>query len=220
MAGREAGLLESGLDWLSAELQPANDTQRVGEDDVTEDPFFRDSFFHPDLIADDEPCKAILTAHVSGLRVWDLAILLPNIAFLLFLFYRLSSTRQKLRATNSQLHRSLFFLVLACSLASALRCLLAMLLHLDSPQHDTANKVVWVAGRFVLLTGELSVAAFAAAFGVPDSRAAVRRVTLGCGLLALAVCAVQAYLEIYRPFYGLQVSPLIVQHNTTVSALR
>ena len=55
------------------------------------------------------------------IQVWDLIILIPNLAFLLFIFYKLPSTRLKLRATNSELFRSLYSIVLTCSLASALR---------------------------------------------------------------------------------------------------
>ena len=123
------------------------------------------------------------------LQVWDLIILIPNLAFLLFLFYKLPSTRLKLRATNSELFRSLYSIVLTCSLASALRylpeqtktlllalrsnltrCLLSMMLHLDSVEHDLANKGVWVTTRFLLLTAELSVVAFGCAFGVRENK--------------------------------------------------
>ena len=40
---------------------------------TTEDPFFQDIFFHPDLIEDDDDCKVILHVTIgdSLLRVWD-----------------------------------------------------------------------------------------------------------------------------------------------------
>ena len=127
------------------------------------------------------------------IQVWDLIILIPNLAFLLFLFYKLPSTRLKLRATNSELFRSLYSIVLTCSLASALRyslwtpqkartiffcyvqalglrCLLSMMLHLDAVEHDLANKGVWATTRFLLLTAELSVVAFGCAFGVRENK--------------------------------------------------
>ena len=50
------------------------------------------------------------------------------------------------------------------------RCLLSMMLHLDSVEHDLANKGVWVTTRFLLLTAELSVVAFGCAFGVRESK--------------------------------------------------
>ena len=45
-----------------------------------------------------------------------------------------------------------------------------MMLHLDSVEHDLANKGVWVTTRFLLLTAELSVAAFGCAFGVRENK--------------------------------------------------
>ena len=45
-----------------------------------------------------------------------------------------------------------------------------MMLHLDSVEHDLANKGVWVTTRFLLLTAELSVVAFGCAFGVRESK--------------------------------------------------
>lgn len=113
--------MEQGLDWISKELVGDNSssTEDPGpglEDPMPtlEDPFFRDSFFHPDLIPDSSPCKAVLHYHVgaSSIRLWDLLLLLPNLAFLLLLFYRLPSARAWLRASSSNLHRCLYHLVL------------------------------------------------------------------------------------------------------------
>ena len=202
-----AELEASVLNKLAEFFEPSNGTSDPPAGVTTEDPFFQDEFFHPNLIADSEPCKAILHYHVgsSNLRLWDLLILVPNLAFLLFLFYRLPSSRQRLRATNSQLYKSLYTIVLTCSLVSALRCLLAMMVHLDSTQHDLANKGFWVISRFILLTAELSVAISGAAFGVMDSKQAVGRICLAAALVSFLVCGVQAYLEIFQPFYGFKV---------------
>lgn len=213
MAGLEASLMEQGLDWISRELVGDNTTSEAalaGQDPGPgeEDPFFRDSFFHPDLIPDSEPCKEILHFQVgaSTIRLWDLLLLLPNLAFLLFLFYRLPWARARLGASPSHLHRCLHHLVLASSLAGALRCLLAMLLQLASPHHHTADTVVWLAARLVLLTAELAVAALAGAFGLVEEREVVRRVVVGSGVVAVLVCGVQGGLELAAPYYGLQLS--------------
>ena len=48
-----------------------------------------------------------------------------------------------------------------------------MMLHLDSVEHDLANKGVWVTTRFLLLTSELCVVAFGSAFGVREDRVSV-----------------------------------------------
>jgi len=80
-----------------------------------------------------------------------------------------------------------------------------MMLHLDSMEHDLANKGVWVTTRFLLLTSELCVVAFGSAFGVREDRVSIQRISLVCAAISFLVCAVQAYLEIFQPFYGFQV---------------
>ena len=74
MAGIEASILDKATDWLAKELEPSNssmDTITIPAGPTTEDPFFRDAFFHPSLIPDSEPCKAILHYHLgsTNLRV-------------------------------------------------------------------------------------------------------------------------------------------------------
>merc|ERR1712126_591191 len=213
MAELETNFMNKTIGLFTSMFEPsANETKvnqiKINSEPITEDPFFRDTFFHPSLIKDSEPCKAILHYHLgnTNLRVWDLIILLPNVVFLLFLFYKLPTTRLKLRATNSYLLSTLYFLVLTCSLVSALRCLLGMIIHLDNVSHDLANKGVWVTSRFILLSSELSVAVFGAAFGVRDTRHSVQTICLGCSLTSFVVCVIQAYLEIFQPFYGFQIS--------------
>ena len=78
MAGIEASILDKTMDWLEKELEPANssmDTTTTPAGPTTEDPFFRDVFFHPSLIPDSEPCKAILHYHLgnTNLRVSNLS---------------------------------------------------------------------------------------------------------------------------------------------------
>ena len=74
MAGIEASILDKTMDWLEKGLEPANssmDTITIPAGPTTEDPLFRDAFFHPSLIPDSEPCKAILHYHLgnTNLRV-------------------------------------------------------------------------------------------------------------------------------------------------------
>ena len=58
-------------------------------------------------------CKNILYASIfgGGLRAWDLLILIPTAAFLLFLILRFRHARQKLGATNSPIFRAFYALV-------------------------------------------------------------------------------------------------------------
>eukprot|EP00092_Neocalanus_flemingeri_P024036 GFUD01026071.1.p1 GENE.GFUD01026071.1~~GFUD01026071.1.p1 ORF type:complete len:384 (-),score=81.75 GFUD01026071.1:244-1395(-) len=198
-------VLKKGADLLFGPY--SNTTEEDTGPTTEEDPFFQDTFFHPSLIKDDEPCKAILHYHVgdSNLRVWDILILLPNIAFLFFLFYRLPSTRLRLRATNSKVFRTLYTIVVTCSLVSSLRCFIAMLIHLANPTHDMANTVIWIIGRFVFLTSELSVALLGLTSGSAERTGHTRRIVFACSVIAFIICTIQAYLEIFQPFYGFQV---------------
>jgi len=208
MGDFESEILEKGIEEVSDFLfGPLSNTTEDKSGPVTEDPFFQDTFFHPTLIKDDEPCKAILHYHVgdSHLRVWDVLILLPNLGFLLFLFYRLPSTRLRLRATNSTMFRTLYSIVLTCSLVSCLRCFIAMLIHLANPSHDMANTVIWIIGRFVFLTSELSVALLGLTSGSAEQAGHTRRVVFTCSVTSFILCTIQAYLEIFKPFYGFQV---------------
>ena len=72
MAEIEASILDKATEWLAKgleELEPANssmETIAIPNGPTTEDPWFRDTFFHPSLIPDSEPCKAILHYHLSN----------------------------------------------------------------------------------------------------------------------------------------------------------
>jgi len=208
MGDFESEILEKGFEEVSDLLfGPLTNTTEEDSAPGTEDPFFQDTFFHPNLIRDDEPCKAILHYQVGGsfLRVWDVLILLPNIAFLLFLFFRLPTTRLRLRATSSSLFRSLYSIVFTCSLVSCLRCFIAMIIHMAHPSHAMANTVIWIIARFVFLTSELSVALLGLTAGSAERAGHGRRVIFTCSVTAFIICTIQAYLEIFQPFYGFQV---------------
>ena len=75
MAGFEATILDKATDWLEKgleELEPANssmETITIPAGPTTEDPWFRDTFFHPSLIPDSEPCKAILHYHLGNTKL-------------------------------------------------------------------------------------------------------------------------------------------------------
>merc|ERR1712032_242811 len=68
------GILDKTMDWLEEKLEPVNSSMDIittPAGPTTEDPLFRDAFFHPSLIPDSEPCKAILHYHLgnTNLRV-------------------------------------------------------------------------------------------------------------------------------------------------------
>ena len=52
-------------------------------------------------------------------RFWDLLLLVPNVAFFIFLMWKLPSARAKIRLTSSPIFIT-FYLLVGCSLAEKL----------------------------------------------------------------------------------------------------
>ena len=178
----------------------------LGSISTTEDPLFQDTFFHPDLIEDDDDCKIILHVTIGNslFRVWDLIILIPNIVFLLFLFYQLPQTRSSLRSKEDIKMKTFHSFVFTLSLASALRCFLAIILNLSNPVHDVTNTIIWEFGAFVFLTIELAVLGLLLSEENIRNHQTRRLIAASC-ILALTVTASQLYCELDRPYYGLKV---------------
>ena len=190
-------------------LGKTNDTaaKNSGDDvSTTEDPFFQDTFFHPSLIKDDAPCKAILHSHIgdSNLRVWDILILTPNIVFIMFLFFRLSSIRMKLRTTNSHVLRMIHSLVVSLSLTSAFRCFTAILLYLVNPVHDVTDTLIWQTAHLIFLASELIIGILVMTGGKVenDTVSHCKRVMVLAAIIAVVISSVQLYLELHQPYYG------------------
>ena len=171
---------------------------------TTEDPLFQDTFFHPDLIEDDQICKAVLHAQVgkSGLRIWDVALLAPNVAFLLFLFYKHPKTRSRFLSQPSQGLKTYYSFALTLSLTAALRSFLAILLNFSSPNHDVTDAVIREVGATLFLSVELIIGVLLVAEN--KARAYWRWLTCSCCLLSLLVTVLQLYKEITAPYYGLR----------------
>ena len=180
----------------------------LGSSSTTEDPLFQDTFFHPDLIEDDDDCKVILHVTIGNslFRVWDLIILIPNVVFLLFLFYQLPKTRSSLHSSDCQdiKMKTLHSFVLTLSLTSALRCFLAIILNLSNPVHDVTNTIIWEFGSFVFLTIELAVVALVLSEDNIRNHQTRRLIAVSC-ILSLLLTASQLYCELDSPNYGLKV---------------
>lgn len=80
-----------------------------------------------------------------------------------------------------------------------------MVIHLANPTHDMANTVIWIIGRFIFLTSELSVALLGLTSGSAERPGHTRRIMFACSVISFILCTIQAYLEIFQPFYGFQV---------------
>ena len=156
------------------------------------------------MIEDDASCKAILHVHIgsSNLRVWDILLLVPNIGFLMFLFFRLSSIRMRLRTTNSNVISMMYSMMVALSLTSAFRCFIAIILYLSNPVHDITDSLIWQCCHMIYLTVELTNGVLAMTGGRRDTLSHCRMVVTMCGLVSLVMCSVQLYMELSQPYYG------------------
>lgn len=112
-------------------------------------------------------CKWVLYYEVglSRVRIWDLAIFVPNFIFFLFMLVQFNRARLKLRATSSPIFATFFSLVVLNVLISLIRCVVSMTVNASLAAGDYADKVLWIIVRFFLLSTEMSVVIFGLAFG-------------------------------------------------------
>lgn len=156
----------------------------------------------------DHACKWILYWELgsSRVRVWDLAILIPNVVFLLALAFRFDRARHKLRATSSAIYFTFYVLVILNTVVSVVRCVVSMTVNAALPAGSRTDKVLWVVVRFFLLSTELSVIIFGLAFGHLESRTSIQRVLIFTSLLSLSYSCTQGTLEIIAPDENFYVS--------------
>ena len=98
---------------VSEYLQPSNVSNSMDQDNFS---MFDNSFMNTDskIIPANHICKKILYIPIcegTSVRTWDVLLFLPNLAFVIFLAIRWSSTKRKLLATHSPIYRTFHFLV-------------------------------------------------------------------------------------------------------------
>ena len=159
-----------------------NQTKPIADDPDDKDfQNFDDSFIAGDdnevHILSSSVCKKILYVSVwkgSTVRAWDVIVLIPNLAFLIFLALRWTTTRRKLRATNSPIFRAFHFLVGANAILSVLRCCVSMIVAGAAERGNRSavvtDKMLWILLRCFMLATEMSVLVFGIAGGHLDSR--------------------------------------------------
>lgn len=146
-------------------------------------------------------CKWVLYYEVglSRVRIWDLAIFVPNFIFFLFMLVQFNRARLKLRATSSPIFATFFSLVVLNVLISLIRCVVSMTVNASLAAGDYADKVLWIIVRFFLLSTEMSVVIFGLAFGHLESKTSIRRVLLATSCISLAFSVSQGALEFVSP---------------------
>ncbi|CAD5218317.1 unnamed protein product [Bursaphelenchus okinawaensis] len=129
------------------------------------------------------------------LRYWDLAILVPNLLFLLFLLLKCGNMRRKLRHTSSPLFRAFFFLVYATTLLNITRAGISMAFTYSDPFGRFINEIIWFSLKFLALTTELAVLAFGLLLGPLDSARNLRKALFFVVVFSGVHAAIQMILQ-------------------------
>ncbi|XP_051752659.1 transmembrane protein adipocyte-associated 1 homolog [Ctenopharyngodon idella] len=161
------------------------------------------SQFNPDReinITKPHKCLQILYEDIgqSRVRFWDLMLLIPNVAFLIFLMWKLPSARAKIRLTSSPIFVAFYILVFVVAAVGITRAVVSMTVSTSSSA-TLIDKVLWEITRFFLLAIELSVIILGLAFGHLESKSSIKRVLAITAVLSLAYSITQGTLEIRFP---------------------
>uniref|UniRef100_A0A674E8B0 Integral membrane protein GPR175 n=1 Tax=Salmo trutta TaxID=8032 RepID=A0A674E8B0_SALTR len=134
----------------------------------------------------------------SRVRFWDLLLLIPNVAFFMFLMWKLPSARAKIRLTSSPIFITFYILVFVVAAVGITRAIVSMTVSASSAA-TIIDKVLWEITRFFLLAIELSVIILGLAFGHLESKSSIKRVLAITAVLALGYSITQGTLEILYP---------------------
>ncbi|KAF0035159.1 hypothetical protein F2P81_012917 [Scophthalmus maximus] len=145
-------------------------------------------------------CLQVLYEDIGSSRVrfWDILLLVPNVAFLVFLMWKLPSARAKIRLTSSPIFVTFYLLVFVVAAVGITRAIVSMTVSASSAA-TIIDKVLWEITRFFLLAIELSVVILGLAFGHLESKSSIKRVLAITAVLALGYSITQGTLEILYP---------------------
>uniref|UniRef100_A0A1A7YMT6 Integral membrane protein GPR175 n=1 Tax=Iconisemion striatum TaxID=60296 RepID=A0A1A7YMT6_9TELE len=138
----------------------------------------------------------------SRVRFWDILLLAPNVAFFMFLMWKLPSARAKIRLTSSPIFVTFYLLVFVVAAVGITRAIVSMTVSASSAA-TIVDKVLWEITRFFLLAIELSVIILGLAFGHLESKSSIKRVLAITAVLALGYSITQGTLEILYPDHHL-----------------
>ncbi|RNA09904.1 transmembrane adipocyte-associated 1 -like protein, partial [Brachionus plicatilis] len=86
-------------------------------------------------------CLRIQTYTVTeGLFLWDVVLLVPNVAFTLFLLAKRIQMNQKLKKLNFPIIKVFYHLILAMSILSISRCLISVFIKPNTLKGQIINK--------------------------------------------------------------------------------
>ncbi|VDO67678.1 unnamed protein product [Haemonchus placei] len=143
-------------------------------------------------------CRDVLLYQlpIVGFRYWDLAILLPNLFFLLFLLLNGRHVLKKISGSKSPVFKAFFVLVYLTTIMNVIRCIVSMSISATNPVGELVDKILWISLKFFYMTSELSVLTFALLFGHLDSSTSIRRALVATLLISLAHTGIQSVLEL------------------------
>uniref|UniRef100_A0AAX7V0C1 Integral membrane protein GPR175 n=1 Tax=Astatotilapia calliptera TaxID=8154 RepID=A0AAX7V0C1_ASTCA len=130
----------------------------------------------------------------SRVRFWDILLLVPNVAFFVFLMWKLPSARAKIRLTSSPIFVTFYLLVFVVAAVGITRAIVSMTVSASSAA-TIVDKVLWEITRFFLLAIELSVIILGLAFGHLESKSSIKRVLAITAVLALAYSVTQVMAD-------------------------
>ncbi|CAJ0603693.1 unnamed protein product [Cylicocyclus nassatus] len=143
-------------------------------------------------------CRNVLLYELPylGLRYWDVAILVPNLLFSLFLILNARHVLKKITNSKSPVFRAFFLLVYLTTFMNIVRCIVSMSISATNPVGELVDKILWISLKFFYMTSELSVLTFALLFGHLDSSTSIRRALIATLLISLAHTGIQSVLEL------------------------
>ncbi|XP_022081444.1 transmembrane protein adipocyte-associated 1-like [Acanthaster planci] len=148
-----------------------------------------------------QPCLYVLYADIgnSHVRIWDLALLIPNTLFLIFLIFKCKIAITKLRQSSSAVFFAFYAMVLTVAIISVARAVVSMMVNASTNSGDIADTVLWIIVKFFLISIEFSVIIFGLFSSMVDSKAIIKRILLATSSIALAYSVTQGALEIKFP---------------------
>ncbi|KRX23612.1 Transmembrane protein adipocyte-associated 1 [Trichinella nelsoni] len=171
-------------------------------------------------------CKLIFLQQTgeAGVRILDVAIVIPNILFLIFLVYKFPRIRTKLTNTKSPVFFTFFLMVYISTIISVIRAVTAMFASGFNFDGRILVKGLWLLWRFFLVSLELVVLLFGLFFGHLDSRTSIKRALIATGLVSGLFSISQAGLEFdsssdHGPFLSDSSRVVIFSHGGVIFLL-
>lgn len=135
----------------------------------------------------------------SRVRYWDLALLIPNVLFMLFLILRSKIATLKLRQSNRPILFTFYALVITVTTTSITRAVVSMIVDAESEFGDVIDTILWIVVKFFLVGVELCVVIFGVGFSHLDSKSSITRILFITSVISLAYSITQGVLEVKFP---------------------